>query len=190
MDKPPKDSINAAYEQLKMLGAIENTESVSLTPLGNKMGIFPLDPRFSKILISAQNYGCLEEALTIVAILSGESFLLTPPSKRELVQNIRQKFSSAYGDHITLLNIYREFSNAGQSNKDKWCHEYFISRMNITYVEQIRNQLEEICKKCGLSPSSCGSQMDQVRKCLLTGLFMNVAELHKDKNYITVSLEP
>lgn len=187
MDKPPKDSITAAYEQLKQLDAIESVESVKLTPLGKKMGGFPLDPRFSKILISGQNYGCLEEALTIVALLSSESILLSPPSKREIVQTVRQKFSSAYGDHITLLNIYREFSNISQNNKDAWCHEYYISKINILYARQIRTQLEEICVKCGLNPSSCGSQMDQIRKCLLTGLFMNVAELHKDKNYITVS---
>lgn len=186
MDKPSNDSINAAYEQLKLLGAIESLDSNTLTPLGKKMGRFPLDPRFSKILISAQNYNCLEEALTIVALLSSESILHSPPTKREVAENSRQKFCSGYGDHLTLLNIYREYNNVGQSNKKSWCMQHYIHFKNISHAKEIRQQLEEICKKCGLNMTSCGSNMDQIRKCLLTGLFMNVAELHRDRQYITV----
>jgi ATP-dependent RNA helicase DHX33 len=92
MDKPPEDAIVAGFEQLKLLGAIDNIESKSLTSLGEQMVKFPLDPRFSKILLSAANYGCLEEVLTVVSLLSVESILLSPPNKREQAQSVRQKF--------------------------------------------------------------------------------------------------
>ncbi|KAH0822356.1 hypothetical protein GEV33_000436 [Tenebrio molitor] len=185
MDKPPEDAIVAGFEQLKLLGAIDNIESKSLTSLGEQMVKFPLDPRFSKILLSAANYGCLEEVLTVVSLLSVESILLSPPNKREQAQSVRQKFFSALGDHITLLNIYREFSNVGQNSRS-WCHEHYINMRNILQAREVRTQLEEICRRSGLTVASCGSQMDQVRKCLLTGLFMNVAELHRDRQYITL----
>lgn len=187
MDKPPKDSVASAFEQLKMLGAIEDVDSGKLTELGSQMSRFPLDPRFSKILLSAPNYGCLEEVLTIVAILSGESIFLNPPAKRDQVQALRQKFYSAYGDHIMLLNAFREYTNISQANRRSWCHEHYINIRNITYAREVRTQLADICMKCQIPTSSCGSNMDQVRKCLVSGLFMNVAELHRDKNYITVN---
>ncbi|KAJ8917565.1 hypothetical protein NQ315_005614 [Exocentrus adspersus] len=186
MDKPPKESILAAFEQLKQLGAIEDIDSINLTPLGRKMAKFPLDPRFSKILLSSQQFGCVAEALTTVALLSSESILLTPCSRREQVQSVRQKFCSGYGDHITLLNIYREFNNVGKNNKRSWCHEHFINMRNILHAREVRNQLEDICKKCDLTVSSCGGQMDQLRKCLLTGLFTNVAQLYRDRQYMTL----
>nr|XP_023019825.1 putative ATP-dependent RNA helicase DHX33 [Leptinotarsa decemlineata] len=186
MDKPPRDATMAAFEQLTLLGAVETITSTTLTPLGKKMAKFPLDPRFSKILLSAHDFGCLEEALTVVSLLSGESILINPTSKREQAQNVRQKFCSAYGDHITLLNIFREFTNVGQTNKRNWCHEHFINMRNILHARDIRNQLEEICKKCDLTLKSCGSQMDQLRKCLVTGLFMNTAELLRDRLYTTL----
>lgn len=188
LDKPPKESVLAAFEQLKLLGAIESVDSTSLTALGKKMVKFPLDPRFSKIVLSASKFGCLEEILTVVALLSGESIFLNPPSKRDQVQQVRRKFNSGYGDHITLLNVYREFVNIGQSNKRSWCQEYYLSLRNLLYAREVRSQLAEICKKMDLNVSSCGSNMEQIRKCLLTGLFMNVAVLHKDKQYITVSI--
>lgn len=185
MDKPPDDTILAAFEQLKALGAVNTVESMELTDLGTRMVKFPLDPRFSKILLSAGNFGCLEEMLTIVSLLSCESILITPPNKREQADLVRQKFHSPLGDHITLLNIFREFANVGQ-NVRSWCHENFLHMRNLSQARDIRTQLEEICKSQNLSISSCGSQMNQVRKCLLTGLFMNIAELQRNRQYITV----
>ncbi|KAJ8952268.1 hypothetical protein NQ318_007435 [Aromia moschata] len=162
---PPREAVVAAFEQLRLLGAVENLDSNNLSPIGKKMSKFPLDPRFSKILLAAQQYGCLEEALTVVALLSSESILLSPPSKREQAHN---------------------FNSVGQSNRRPWCHEHFINMRNILHAREVRNQLEEICKKGDLVISSCGSQMNQLRKCLLSGLFMNVAELHRDRQYITL----
>ncbi|CAH2007511.1 unnamed protein product [Acanthoscelides obtectus] len=186
MDKPPKESITAASEHLVLLGAVENIASVVLTPIGKKMNKFPIDPHFSKIILSASEFGCLEEALIVVALMSAESILITPQSKREQAQQVRQKFHSAYGDLVTLLNIVREFNSVAQNNRKAWCHEHFINMKNILHVKEIKDQLEEICCKCGLSINSCGGQLDQLRKCLITGLFTNVAELYRDKQYITL----
>lgn len=63
----------------------------------------------------------------------------------------------------------------------------------------------EICQNCNIDLTSCGSNLDQVsfsiysnkkknliefiqqvRRCLLTGLFSNLAELQTDKTYLTL----
>lgn len=190
MDKPYPDAVNKAFEQLQFLGAVESTNDSKLTPLGRKMAQFPVDPRFSKILITSQDYGCMEEMLSIVAILSSESVVVTPANKREQAMAARQKFTSPHGDHITLLNIYRGFNNAGQ--KRHWCFENFLNYRNLSYAREVRSQLAEICQRCDIPLSSCGSNMDQVRKCLITGLFMNVAELYRNQvngsHFVTVRL--
>lgn len=56
LDKPPREAVQAAFEQLKLLGAVESVDSVNLTPLGRKMAMFPLDPRFGKVLIMAGKF--------------------------------------------------------------------------------------------------------------------------------------
>lgn len=206
IDKPPKDAIAAAFEQLVALGAVESAGSTALTGLGKKMVQFPLDPRFSKVLLAAPELNCLDEvtfsngdshletfqklvfqALTVVALLSTDSIFLNPASKRDESQAARQKFVSGYGDHITLLNTYRQFVTIGQKNQKSWCHEHYINLRNVTYATSVRKQLLEICNRCDMPVRSCGNRLDQVRKCLVAGLFMNVAELHKDRQYITVS---
>ncbi|ERL87941.1 hypothetical protein D910_05329 [Dendroctonus ponderosae] len=193
MDSPPKNAINAAFVQLKLLGAIDSvSESITLTELGKKMVKFPLDPRFSKILIMADQFGCLKEAITVVALMSSDSILLNPPSKKEQVQEAREKFRSPYGDHLTLLNIYRAYENLKKDTEKNWCQEHFLNTRNLLYVKEVRTQLTEICKSNGQKRSSCGGHLDQLRKCLLAGLFMNFAEIHGDttlrreKQYLTL----
>lgn len=69
MDKPEALRMQKAIAHLIILGALES-ESHELTKLGKNMAVFPLDVKFSKILISSQKYECSEEILTIVAMLS------------------------------------------------------------------------------------------------------------------------
>lgn len=64
------------------------------------------------ILLSPK-FHCTEEILTIVSLLSVDSVLYNPPSRRDEVQAVRKKFVSSEGDHITLLNIYRTFRSLG-----------------------------------------------------------------------------
>lgn len=142
MNSPPKEAISAAFAQLKLLGAIDSVESPTLTELGKKMTKFPLDPRFSKILMVAEEFGCLKEAITVVALMSSDSILLNPPSKKEELQEVREKFRSPYGDQLTLLNIYRAYEQVEKDSERSWCQEHFLNTRNLLYVTEVRAQLQ------------------------------------------------
>ena len=47
------------------------------------MSLFPLDPKFTKVILASSEYNCLKEALTVISLLSGENVFLDPPSQRE-----------------------------------------------------------------------------------------------------------
>ena len=61
MDPPPEDNIMNSMYQLWVLGALDNTGS--LTPLGRNMVEFPLDPALSKMLIVSCEMECSAEVL-------------------------------------------------------------------------------------------------------------------------------
>lgn len=61
IDCPNAQSIEIAINQLIALGAVSFENQSELTEIGKKMAKFPLDPKYSKILLSAPSYGCLEE---------------------------------------------------------------------------------------------------------------------------------
>lgn len=52
-------AIKKSLEELHDLGAISDPTSLVLTNVGQKMSLLPLDPRYSKILLSAENFGCV-----------------------------------------------------------------------------------------------------------------------------------
>lgn len=65
IDSPDTQSIDLALNQLIVLGAVSSGQPRLLTELGKKMAKFPLDPKYSKILLSAPSFGCLEEVILI-----------------------------------------------------------------------------------------------------------------------------
>lgn len=73
------------------------------------MALFPLDPRYSKLLLISPEYSCVDEILSIVALLSGENIFCTSAEKREQAALAHAKFESKYGDHLTILNVYKAF---------------------------------------------------------------------------------
>lgn len=138
MDIPSSDSIDAALKELKSLGAITSVKEPGLNVLGRRMAKFPLNPRYSKILLSAQEYDCLDEVseiismkifqlyhspllqmLSLIAILSGESIFVHTTDKREDAIEAHLKFESEYGDHLTLLKVFKAFQECDKINVRK-----------------------------------------------------------------------
>uniref|UniRef100_A0A8C8XR07 RNA helicase n=1 Tax=Panthera leo TaxID=9689 RepID=A0A8C8XR07_PANLE len=184
MSKPSPGHIQAAVAQLELLGALERKdEQLTLTPLGGKMAAFPLEPRFAKAILLSPKFHCTEEMLTIVSLLSVDSILCNPPSRRDEVQAVRRKFVSSEGDHVTLLNVYRAFRNAG-GNKD-WCKENFVNSKNMMLAGEVRAQLRNICLKMSMPMVSSRGDVESIRRCLAHSLFMSTAELQPDGTYAT-----
>lgn len=63
-----------------MLGALTEESKLS-DPVGHQMARLPLEPIYSKALILANQFNCLEEMLIIVAMLSVESIFYAPRDK-------------------------------------------------------------------------------------------------------------
>uniref|UniRef100_A0A2D4HI18 ATP-dependent RNA helicase DHX33 n=2 Tax=Micrurus TaxID=8634 RepID=A0A2D4HI18_MICLE len=184
VSKPSPEALQAAIEQLALLGAVEKKDDqLILTPLGKKMAAFPLEPKFSKTILMSPRFHCTEEILTIVSLLSVDSVLYNPPSRRDEVQAVRKKFISSEGDHITLLNIYRAFKNI--SGNREWCKENFVNSRNMMLVSDVRAQLRDICIKLSIPLESSRSDTGAIRRCLAYSLFMYTAELQPDGTYAT-----
>ena len=81
---PDRQSLRQAEKILTYLGALQappNNTSFdvagnTVSDLGRTMSLFPLSPRFSKMLVSSRRHGCLPYAIAIVAAMSvGDPFL-------------------------------------------------------------------------------------------------------------------
>lgn len=75
---PPRDMLFKSEKLLTHLGALQKVgmNEAQITDLGRSMALFPLSPRYSRMLISGKQHGCLPYVIAIVSALSvGDPFL-------------------------------------------------------------------------------------------------------------------
>ena len=108
MDPPAPETLMRALEQLNYLGALD--DEGDLTSIGQQMSEMPLDPLLSKMLIAAsETYHCVNEILTIVAMLNVPNVFIRPRDQAETADREKSKFAHPDGDHLTLLNVFNTF---------------------------------------------------------------------------------
>ncbi|CAG5173522.1 uncharacterized protein ALTATR162_LOCUS7642 [Alternaria atra] len=192
MDPPPQDTITTSLFDLWALGALDNIGN--LTDLGRTMTAFPMDPSLAKLIITATEYECSEEMLTIVAMLSVPSVFYRPKERQEESDAAREKFFVPESDHLTLLHVYTQWKVNGYS--DGWCVRHFLHPKALRRAKEIRDQIYDIMSKQKMKLVSCGTDWDVIRKCICSGYYHQAAKVKGIGEYInlrtsvTIQLHP
>ena len=193
MDPPPQDTITTSLFDLWALGALDHIGD--LTPIGRTMTAFPMDPSLAKMLItSSTDYGCSEEMLTIVSMLSVPSVFYRPKERQEESDAAREKFFVPESDHLTLLHVYSQWKSNGHS--DSWCVRHFLHPKALRRAKEIRDQLHDIMGQQKMDLVSCGTDWDVIRRCICSGYYHQAAKVRGIGEYInlrtsvTVQLHP
>ena len=189
IDPPAPETMMRALEMLSYLGAID--EEAALTPLGAQMSQLPLEPELAKMLLSGVKYKCINDILSICALLSVQNPFLRPKDKEALADQAKNKFSHHLGDHFTLLLAYNNYKINNSTNE--WCRENFINPRSMKAADDIRNQLVKILVKMGVTirentfnTEISVKKQKRITKSLIEGFFAQIAHLETNGYYITV----
>lgn len=156
--------------------------------VGKMMAEFPLDPQLAKALVSSPKFGCSNEVVTIVSLLSVPPlFIRSRDCERESDQ-AKAKFSHQDGDHLSMLNVYHAWQQNMES--DDWAYDNYLNNRNLRNAKNIRNQLMGIMNRLSLQLKSIDFSSEEyypsIRRSLLSGFFMQVGHLENQKTYLTV----
>ena len=183
MDPPPTNTMLTALEELYALSALD--DEGLLTRLGRRMADFPMDPSLAKSLIMSVDLGCSDEMLSIVATISAtQTIFHRPKEKQQQADQKKSRFHDPAGDHLTILNVYNGWKNAGRN--DAWCFENFIQPRAMRRSEDVRKQLVQILDRHRLRIISCGRDTMRVRQALCSGFFRNSARKDPQEGYKTL----
>lgn len=188
LDPPPPETLIRALEQLYALGSL-NDEG-DLTKLGRRMAEFPLDPMLSKMIIQSEHYKCIDQIITIAAMVSvGNSIFYRPKEKALHADNARKNFFRPGGDHLTLLTVFEQWKEADYSHN--WCFENFLQVRSMKRARDVKEQLIELCKRVELdyadeSLSVTDDTFINIRKTVSSGFFYNTAKLKESGEYRTL----
>ncbi|KAF2497028.1 P-loop containing nucleoside triphosphate hydrolase protein [Lophium mytilinum] len=194
---PPSELMVRALELLFSLGALDDYARLT-KPLGTRMAELSVEPMMGKVLLSASNFDCLSEALSIAAMTSLQGAVwFHHEGEKKSQETARRKFAAEEGDHLTLLNVYQAFVTKGKKEA-KWCRDNYLNFKSMTRAVSIRNQLKRYLERFGINvDESLGrdstvlragalDKAEKIRRCLTSGFFAHVARMQPDGSFRTV----
>ena len=189
MDPPPHEMLMRALEQLYALGALN--DKGELTKVGRRMAEFPMDPLLSKTIICSEEFKCVDQVVTICAMLSvGNTVFYRPKDKIMHADNAKLNFSRPGGDHLALLNVFNQWKDTNYS--EPWCFDNYIQVRSVRRARDVKDQLSKICDRVNIDfkDPNLSTYEDEygtnIRKCFVTGFFYNASRLTKNGMYRTV----
>ncbi len=171
LEKPDEVSLTHAEELLADLGALDKNKSI--TPIGRKMLAFPLHPRYARMLLAAQEYGCVYQACLVAALTQGRDLLLRNCGKE--VDSAREDLlgENAGSDFWILMRAW-SFAFNNQFRVDA-CRKLGIHAVTAKQVGPLFDQFLRIAKSEGLDTKPNEVKDENLQKCILIGFSDRVA---------------
>eukprot|EP00931_Biecheleriopsis_adriatica_P011948 TRINITY_DN113045_c0_g1_i1.p1 TRINITY_DN113045_c0_g1~~TRINITY_DN113045_c0_g1_i1.p1 ORF type:complete len:710 (-),score=160.11 TRINITY_DN113045_c0_g1_i1:113-2242(-) len=190
LDPPAPETLMRALEMLNFLGHLN--DDGDLTDAGDQCAEFPLDPQLAKMLIDSPNFKCSNEILSIAAMLSVPNVFVRPKEFAKEADDAKQRFTHLDGDHLTLLNVFHAYKQYTTEGLDpgQFCYDNYVNARSMKSAESVREQLKRTMERLQLQMLSTDFRDKEyypnIRKCLVSGFFMQVAHLEKSQHYLTV----
>ena len=195
LEKPDEISLTHAEELLEDLGALKVVAQASrlcdsgvadkleahrrdacataITAIGRKLLAFPLHPRYARMLLAAQEYGCAHQACLVAALTQGRDLLIRNAGKD--VETAREDLlgEKASSDFWILMRAW-SFAFNNQFRMDA-CRKLGIHAVTAKQVGPLFDQFLRIAKDEGLDTRPNEVKDEALQKCILIGFSDRVA---------------
>ena len=171
LEKPDEISLTHAEELLTDLTALDREGKI--TAIGSKMLAFPLHPRYSRMLLAAQEYGCVHQACLVAALTQGRDLLLRNVGRD--TNSLREDLlgEKASSDFWILMRAWSYAAN-NQFRLDA-CRKLGIHAVTARQVGPLFDQFLHIARGEGLDVKPREVKDEALQKCILIGFSDRVA---------------
>ncbi|NXD00868.1 DQX1 helicase, partial [Certhia familiaris] len=183
------ESLMQALEDLDYLAALD--DDGNLSEVGIIMSEFPLDPQLAKALIASCEFDCVEEMVSLAAMLTASPcFVPLSTHLEEAVALRRRVLLHPNGDHFTLINIFNAFQQ--HTGDEGWCRKHGVCAEALRLAGTVRTELLEAMRRIELpiSPPAFGSDANtlNIQRALISGYFLKVArDIDGSGNYVMLT---
>lgn len=178
LEPPEEHALAHAEELLTDLGALthpqpaatppatpSNPPPATLTPLGRKMLAFPLHPRYARMLLAAQERGCVYQACLVAALTQGRDLLLRNVDRETAALREDLLGETSTSDFFLLM---RAWNYAVRKDfKLEACRRLGIHLVTARQVGPLFEQFLDIARREGLDPEPRQVADEALQKCLL-----------------------
>lgn len=184
LEHPGDQRLAHAEELLVDLGALTKpgatapnsdlrTPISQITPLGRRMLAFPLHPRYARMLLAAQELGCVHQVCLIAALTQGRDLLVRRVDSDSKDQREDKLGDKAASDFLILM---RAWNFAAQQNFQlDACKRLGIHALTARQVGPLLQQFLRIAAREDLDVTPREVPDEALQKCLLIGFSDRVA---------------
>ena len=172
LEPPDPKSLARTLTLLTDLGALDHAGV--LTAVGRKMVQFPMHPRYARMLLAGEEYGCVRQACLIAALTQGRSILQ------------RNQGTKTHGHRDDLLgeddvSDFKRLMRAWQfADKNKYhpdaCGKLGVNGAAARQVKPLYNRFLSMAENEGLTINDRAPIDEDLQKCILLAFSDQVAK--------------
>ena len=173
LEAPDARALERAEMLLADLGAVDDTTG-SITVLGRRMLAFPVHPRYARMLLAAQDYGCLRPIALIAALTQGRDLLARRQGKP--IDDPRDDLfgEETESDFFVLMRAWRYAERNGY-HVDR-CRRLGVHAPAARQVGPLFEQFLKIAADEGLDTMEKPVDNAAVQRCVLVGFSDHLAK--------------
>jgi ATP-dependent helicase HrpB len=173
LEPPDARSLERAELLLRDLGALD-LETGCITDLGRRMLAFPVHPRYARMLLAAETYGCVREAALLAALTQGRNLLRRAGGETDAARD-RALGEEHDSDFFLMMRAWR--MAGGERVNEGIARSLGINTIAAREAGRLFTQFLRIAKDEGLDLREEGgdAENEKLAKCLLAGFPDQVA---------------
>ncbi len=171
IDPPDARSIGRALQLLSDLGALTlpsaTGEEGVITPLGRRMIAFPVHPRYARMLLAGQEFGCVYQACLLAALTQGRDILL-----RRQGGGVDERRDDLLGES-SVSDFFRLVRAWNYADKNGYrldaCKRLGVHAQSARQVKPLFEHFLMIARQEGLDVQARPVDDEVIQKCILSG---------------------
>jgi ATP-dependent helicase HrpA len=152
LDPPRPDTVREGQNTLIEIGAID--QDGGLSSAGRQLARWPVSPRIGRMLLAAEEHGCLHEMLIIASALETQDPRVRPVEYQQDADAAHLRFRDFHSDFLGYLRLWDFYqslrSQLGRGRLERACRDNFLSLARLREWGDVHRQLAEQCREAHL----------------------------------------
>ena len=186
VDPPDMRAVRDGILLLEELDAVtpeHEGENGWLTPLGRQLSSLPLDPRMGRMLLEAEDHGCVRELLIIVSGLSIQDPRIRPNgvgsgAAQQKAAEFHQRYTDDESDFLSYLLLWEHtrIERAARSGNGfrRMCRDEYLHFLRIREWQDVHSQLRRSARELGLQINDNDAPPMAIHQAVLAGLLSHI----------------
>ena len=188
VEPPERRAIKDGVALLEELDALDPRQEGTrhwLTPMGRQLARLPLDPRLGRMILEAEQLGCVREVSVIAAALSIQDPRERPTGHEQAAVQSHRRFVDPDSDLVAYLKLWsylRERQHELSSNQfRRLCRSEYLNYLRVREWQDLVSQLRRVTNQLGFSTNHDDAAPNEIAKALLAGLVSHIGLRDADR---------